>query len=114
MPETIDIRPTPELVRTALAHCQIPLAYTDEHTAELPATAEDMGPLLSAVVTMAMLKHTEDTMILPSNAKAVRDVAHKLRGMVADLADRETQEFVAELAERLDGIADNLNNRKDG
>lgn len=114
MPETIDIRPTPELVRTALAHCQIPLVYTDQHTAELPATAEDMGPLLSAVVTMAMVKHTEDTMVLPSNASALRDVSRTLRQRLVDIGADSLREDFVELAERLDDIAANLDTRKEG
>lgn len=107
--KTIDMRPAPALVRQALAHCEIPLIYTDEHTAELPETDDDMGALLSAVVTVAMVKHLEDTMVLPSNLSKLVSVAEFLRHM--DPIPRYAEDIEEAIA-TIDGVVMNLNPAK--
>lgn len=126
--QTIDIRPHPALVRAALAHCDTPVPYADDHSVAIPCgpgwdsngnmtipEGHVLRDILSGAVNTAILKYIDDTMVLPSAASAIRDVAKELRGEVADTFERspETANLLSELAERLDGIARNLD-RKDG
>lgn len=125
MPQTIDIRPHPQLVRAALAHCKIPLTYGDEHTVSIPAgpgwdsngnmtipEGHVLGEILSATVSMAMVKHIEDTMVLPSNASALREIARVLDDIKPLVQGVDAPEMVTDAAERLRGIANNLDKGK--
>jgi hypothetical protein len=109
--QTISIKPAPDLVRAALAHCDIPLTYTDAHAVEVP---DDLTPLLSAVVTTAMVKHMEDTMVLPSNVSRIREQA----SFLSDIADMSTdlaaedRNAILGIIETLRGVADNLDPAK--
>lgn len=124
--KTIDMRPHPNLIRAALAHSDIPLTYNDDHTVSIPS-----GPgwdsngnmtipeghvligILSGLLTLAMTKHMEDTMILPSNVSKIRQVAGALADMREFAAlDEEDTEILREQIESLRSIADNLDPEK--
>lgn len=123
--KTISIRPAPRLVRAALAHCEIPLTFNDDYTVSIP-DSPDFGSegemiipedhvlikILAAVVTTAMVKHVEDTMILPSNVSRIREVRNELAEMSTvgmHLDDRDTLKDIMETLER---VADNLDPEK--
>lgn len=123
---TLNIGPTPAYVRAALAHCEIPLTYNDDGTVSIPAgpgfdsngnmtipEGHVLRDVLSGVVNLAMLKHVADTMVLPSNVKAIREVAGELRGMIGGFVrNPEIPVLLGEMAERLDEIASNLDPAK--
>lgn len=125
MPQFIDMSPAPSLVRAALAHCEIPLDYTDDHGVKIPAgpgfdsngfmTIPDdhvLREILSAVLTVAMVKHLEDTMVLPSNVSRLRQQASFLSDIAfsfpPDDEDHDEKGALEGIAETLRGIADNL------
>lgn len=109
MSHTINISPSPALVQTALDHCEIPLVVQDDHTVNVSElTGKTLTALLSAVVNLAMVKHIEDTMILPSNASRIREVVNDLEAMRDHVSGAENAEWIDELRETLAGVADNL------
>lgn len=115
MPDTIDMRPAASLVRASLAHCKIGLTYNDDHTVEMPEDTEDTITLLSNIITLAMEKHLEDTLILPTNVARIREV----RDFLDEIANAgslaqdfgslsELKERAEEAASSLTGVARNL------
>jgi hypothetical protein len=125
---TLNIGPTPEYIRAALAHCEIPLTYNDNGTVSIPSgpgfdsngnmtipEGHVLGEILSATVTLAITTHITDTMVLPSNVKAIREVAGELRGMIGGFVNNpEVPELLSEMVERLEGVASNLDPAKGG
>ncbi len=108
MPHMIDITPAPALVQTALDHCEIPLVVLDDHTVNVgELTGKTLSSLLNAIVNLAMVKHIEDTMILPSNASRLREVIRDLGALMEDQRG-ENVEYLEEQIETLEGVAANL------
>jgi hypothetical protein len=121
----ISMAPAPALVRAALAHCEIPLDYTDEGGVRIPAgpgfdsnglmtipEGHVLRDILSAVLTTAMVKHMEDTMVLPTNVARLRAVAHDLGHVLDDLNAASSTDHIVEILEdaieSLTGVASNL------
>lgn len=125
MKQTIDMRPAPGLIRAALAHCEVPLTYNDDHTVSIPAgpgfdsngmmtIPEDhvLREILSALLTVAMEKHILDTMVMPSNADRLRRVARNCEEFRATVPAHDTDELVDEIVFSINEVADNIDPAK--
>jgi hypothetical protein len=123
----ISMAPHPNLIRAALAHCEIPMQIDDDGQPLLPSMgwsdghmcfndsdgSKEMISILSGVLTTAMVKHMEDTMILPTNVSRLREQASFLRD-ISDFGSMDPDDRVAieGIIETIDRVADNLDPSK--
>lgn len=114
MAENISMAPAPSLVRAALEHCEMPITYNDDYTVVVPE-GDDLKALLQASVNLAMTKHVEDTMVLPSNIARLTQVSDRLRSLCRDMrvkaiafGDDLLVDELNEHADTLDNVGSNL------
>lgn len=126
MENFVSMAPHPELVRTALKHCEIPIDYTDDGEVKIAAgggwdsngfmtmpEGSAIREIVSAVLTVAMVKHIEDTMVLPSNVSRIRQQASFLDDIAFSMPrSNEDREAIEGIADTLRGVADNLDPAK--
>jgi hypothetical protein len=122
---TIDMRPAPGLVRAALEAANIPLQYNDDHTVTIPAgpgfdsngnmtVPEDhvLRDILNAAISLALEKHLENQMILPTNVARLRQMARDLSAMRSQPRGSWSRDDLDETIETLNDVADNLDPAK--
>lgn len=125
MTDFIAMAPHASLVRAALEHCEIPLRYTDDLGVKIEAGPGfdsngnmtipegcELHKILAAVLTTAMVKHIEDTMVLPSNVSRLRQQASFLSDIAFSMWPSEDREAINGIVETLRNVADNLDPAK--
>ena len=111
----LPMKPAPRLIRAALDNAGIPLTYNDDHTVSIPSgpgfdsngnltipEGHVLGDILNGLVTLALEKHFEDSMILPTNVA-------RLRQLTAEVVDLYNEQDRSERRSRSDEIIDTLN-----
>jgi hypothetical protein len=121
---TISMKPAPPLIRAALDNAGIPLTYNDDHTVTIPSgpgfdsngnltipEGHVLSDILNGLVTLALEKHLEESMILPTNVARLRQVSAQLIDL--RYAGRsEDAEWIDEIRTDIERVADNLDPAK--
>lgn len=109
-PTTINIRPTASLVEAAFEHFGIELgralSLRPDGYFTIDPDARDFPEALSKLTGQVLADYTTATIVLPSNAQALKAIRSDLRHL--PVLDAEASATLTELVERLDSVIDNL------